>query len=138
MMSEMNFSMSFISQSVKGEVKPEDELPAWLYYVVCFTYLVVVALSAIFIDDLTLIFGIIAGLAECTTVFILPSILYLVACRQEDRRIAEAKAKQPAKLHHHRTPKAGSTFVRVCVCVYMALGLSYFCISNYFLLKKIF
>lgn len=77
----MNFSMSFISQSVKGEVKPEDELPSWLYLLVCFVYLVIVALSAIFIDDLTLIFGIIAGLAECTTVFILPSVLYLVACR---------------------------------------------------------
>lgn len=78
--SEMNFSMSFMSQSVKGEVKPEDELPTWLYLLVCFTYLVIVALSAIFIDDLTLIFSIIAGLAECTTVFILPSVLYLVAC----------------------------------------------------------
>ena len=78
--SEMNFSMSFMSQSVKGDVKPEDELPGWLYYLICFTYLVIVSLSAIFIDDLTLIFGIIAGLAECTTVFILPSVLYLVAC----------------------------------------------------------
>ena len=65
---------------MKGDVKPEDELPGWLYYLVCFTYLVIVSLSAIFINDLTLIFGIIAGLAEFATVFILPSVLYLVAC----------------------------------------------------------
>ena len=126
----MNFSMSFMCQSVKGEVKPEDELPAWLYYLVCFTYLVIMALSAIFIDDLTLIFGIIAGLAECTTVFILPSILYLVACVQEDRKHLLMKRQRPKK--------GGNMFIRVCVCIYMALGLIYFSISNYYLMLKIF
>lgn len=77
------FSASFISTSIKGEVKPEDELSRFVYLAICFGYLLLVALAAIFIDDLTLIFGIIAGLAECTTVFILPSIFYLVARRQE-------------------------------------------------------
>ena len=93
----------------------------------------IVSLSAIFIDDLTLIFGIIAGLAECTTVFILPSILYLVACHQEDKRHAVG-----SKALHHRKKKGGSILIRVFVCAYMALGLTYFGISNYFLLGKIF
>ena len=100
-------------------------------------------LSAIFIDDLTLIFGIIAGLAECTTVFILPSVLYLVACRQEDKK-HEAydllKATQSAPSLHKRpsSKKGGGTFVRACVCAYMSVGLMYFCVSNYFLGLKIF
>ena len=79
--SEMGFSTSFVSMSVKGEVKPEDSLPNWVYLLLCFCYLAVEALAAIFIDDLTLIFGIIAGLTECTIVFILPSLIYLIACR---------------------------------------------------------
>ena len=74
------FSTSFVSQSVKGEIKPEDSLPNWVYLLIVFSYLTLVVMAAILIDDLTLIFGIIAGLAECTTVFILPSIFYIVAC----------------------------------------------------------
>jgi amino acid permease len=74
------FSTSFVSQSVRGEIKPEDMLPNWAYLSIVFVYLALVCGAAIFIDDLTLIFGIIAGLAECSTVFILPSIFYLVAC----------------------------------------------------------
>ena len=87
-----SFGVSFVSQSIQGEVKPEDELPNAVYLLVCFVYLISVALAAIFIDDLTLIFGIIAGLAECTTVFILPSVFYLVACHLEERKI-ELRAK---------------------------------------------
>lgn len=50
---------------------------------ICFTYLSGVCVAAIFIDDLTLVFGIIAGIAECTTVFILPAVFYLRACSLE-------------------------------------------------------
>jgi len=71
---------------------PEDELPYMVYLSTCFAYLLIVALAAIFIDDLTLIFGIIAGLAECTTVFILPSIFYLVACHKEEGQWTEYNA----------------------------------------------
>ena len=77
---------SFVSDQSKKQVedrKPEDVLPTWVYLLTCFTYLLLVALAAIFIDDLTLIFGIIAGLAECTTVFIFPSIFYLIACQRQ-------------------------------------------------------
>ena len=88
------FSQSFISESVKEQDKPEEILPNWLYVFVCFTYLILVSMAAIFIDDLTLIFGIIAGLAECSTVFILPSIFYLVACNMEDREHEAFQRKQ--------------------------------------------
>ena len=42
-----------------------------------------VCTAAIFIEDLTLVFGVIAGIAECTTVFILPAVFYLQACSME-------------------------------------------------------
>ena len=75
-----------------GKSPPEDELPYLVYLVTCLSYLLVVALAAIFIDDLTLIFGIIAGLAECSTVFILPSIFYLIACNRVDKQWIEFEA----------------------------------------------
>lgn len=66
------------SQSVSmGPKANEQELPDWLYYTICFAFLGFVCFSAIVIEDLTLVFGIIAGVAECTTVFIMPSICYL-------------------------------------------------------------
>ena len=61
----------------------EAELPEWLYYTVCFAFLAGVCAAAIVIEDLTLVFGIIAGIAECTTVFILPALFYLQACKLE-------------------------------------------------------
>ena len=36
-----------------GKSPPEDELPYLVYLVTCLSYLLVVALAAIFIDDLT-------------------------------------------------------------------------------------
>lgn len=77
----MATSTSYASQSNRqAPLAKEDEMPYAVYLISVFTYLILVACAAIFIDDLTLIFGIIAGVAECTTVFILPSIFYLVAC----------------------------------------------------------
>jgi len=46
---------------------------------VTYGFLGLIAFLAIVIDDLTLVFGIIAGLAESTSVFILPALLYLRA-----------------------------------------------------------
>jgi len=69
-----------------GPKVQEAELPEWLYYLVCFSYLISVAIAAIKVEDLTLVFGIISGVAECTTVFLLPSVFYLQACKMEDAR----------------------------------------------------
>jgi len=69
-----------------GPKAKEAELPEPLYYMVCIAYLLGVCLASIVVEDLTLVFGIIAGIAECTTVFILPSLFYLQACKMESRR----------------------------------------------------
>ena len=139
--SEAGFSTSFVSQSVRGEIKPEEELPNWVYLLVCFAYLTVVACSAIFIDDLTLIFGIIAGLAECTTVFILPSIFYLVACRQEatlHEAYQTALSTGSPLPKRPRSKKGGSRVAIFFVYLYLICGCVYFSFSNYFNFAKIF
>ena len=66
-----------------GPRQVESELPESLYYLICLLYLTGVCAAAILIEDLTLVFGIIAGIAECTTVFILPAVFYLKACSME-------------------------------------------------------
>ena len=122
-------------------MKPEDELPNWVYLLICFSYLIVVAMAAIFIDDLTLIFGIIAGLAECATVFILPSIFYLIACNQENKKHEEYRKMQAAGKITTKRPnskKGGGLIMRLGVYGYLAMGMGYFSVSNYFLLRKIF
>lgn len=108
-----------------GGVKHNEELPNWIYLLTCFLYLAACATAAILIEDLTLIFGIIAGIAECTTVFILPAIFYLKACRMEDQAVTP-----PVKRY------AGGLFTRTCVVAYLILGVMYFVISNYFNITK--
>ena len=98
-------------------------------------------MAAIFIDDLTLIFGIIAGLAECSTVFILPSIFYLVACSKEDREHEAFSRRQRISNTRHarrmRQKKGGGFFIRMGVYAYLCMGIAYFGISNYFNVAKI-
>ena len=92
--------MGFVSarsmfSDVSAPIRAEDQvvLPFWVQATVTYSYLGLIVFLAIMIDDLTLVFGIIAGLAESTSVFILPSILYLSASRIEAKRI-EDETKQ--------------------------------------------
>ena len=119
----------------------EDEMPYAVYLLSIFIYLILVALAAIFIDDLTLIFGIIAGVAECSTVFILPSIFYLVACNKEDKKheVYEklVQAGEATLKDRPHSKKGGKTIARLCVYLYLVMGVAYFVISNYFNFAKI-
>ena len=130
---------SLVSHRNTTDVQPEDSMPYSVYLVCIFVYLILVACAAILIDDLTLIFGIIAGVAECTTVFILPSIFYLVACRQEDKKHEEYErlvslGQLPNKDRLRK--KGGKTATRLLVYVYLIFGIVYFIISNYFNFAK--
>ena len=87
--------------------------------------------GAIVIHDLTLIFGIIAGLAECSTVFVLPSIFYLKACHMEHKAHEQAATPQAS-----RRRLGGGVLMRAGVYIYLLLGLIYFCVSNYFNFAK--
>ena len=125
-----------------GPKAQENELPEWLYYTVCLTYLAGVCLAAIVIEDLTLVFGIIAGVAECTTVFILPSVFYLQACKMEaarqlphqDPAMEPLLAKKGKRANKRR---GGSLLAKVGVTFFMLAGITYFCLSNYFFVVKV-
>ena len=77
-----------------------------------------ITVAAILIDDLTLVFGLIAGVSECLIVFILPSIFFLVAYR--------------------RTKHPGVSFAWVISAVLFGLlGVVFFILTNYLNVKKL-
>lgn len=144
-------SVTMMSQSWAGDADEDQEnqldsdqdLPEWIYYLSCFGYLALIGVAAILIEDLTLIFGIIAGLAECCTVFLLPSIFYLKACSLEEKKFANVADSEREPLlskggEQRKKRLGGGLFTKMFVVVFMAIGLCYFCTSNYFLMKKIF
>ena len=125
-----------------GPKAHEAELPDCLYYTICFTYLTGVCVAAILIEDLTLVFGIIAGVAECTTVFILPALFYLQACKMEaagklphqDPLMQGLLEKKKTKVNKKR---GGSLAAKIGVVIFMLSGITYFCLSNYFFVMKV-
>jgi len=48
------------------------------YYIVCGGYITLIVISAIFITDLTLIFGLIGAFSETLLNFIFPSLFFLI------------------------------------------------------------
>lgn len=117
-------------------------MPKWAYLVTIFAYLAFVMAASILIDDLTLIFGIIAGLAECSTVFILPSVFYLIACntelKQEQAYLQAVKDGKCLPREDSIKRKGGGPLTIIGVYVYLILGIVYFGLSNYFNFAKIF
>ena len=89
----------------------EDTDPA-TYYSVCCGYLLAIVATALAIDDLTFIFGIVAAISESMLNFILPSLLVMFG------------------------PKLPLSN-KMIVCLFGMTGLSYFVLSNYFNVLKI-
>ena len=88
----------------------------------CTFFLLGTAVSAVIIDDLTLVFGVISGVSECLIIFILPAIFYLKA-----DKISSLKSK-----------KEGASFMtKLGVWAFGLIGVTYFCLSNYYNFKKI-
>ena len=103
----------------------QDKLPYCVYLLAVLSYLILCTMGAILINDLTLIFGIIAGLAECSTVFILPSIFYLKACKMVSGKGEQGQAGA-----------VGGWLTIIGAYVYLLFGIFYFCVSNYFNFSK--
>ena len=103
----------------------QDKLPYCVYLLAVLSYLILCTMGAILINDLTLIFGIIAGLAECSTVFILPSIFYLKACKMVSGKGEQGQAGA-----------GGGWLTIIGAYVYLLFGIFYFCVSNYFNFSK--
>jgi hypothetical protein len=80
------------------------------YYSVCFTFLLAIIISAILIDDLTVIFGMIAACSESLLNFVFPGLFFIIG------------AKNP----------------KPTVIGFVGLGLIYFMVSNYYNLIKVY
>ena len=78
------------------------------YYTVCLIYLAAVVFSAICIDDLSFIFGVIAAFSESTLNFILPALLMLV------------------------TGRKNAPLFNTLTALFAVTGMWYFSVSNYF------
>ena len=124
--------------------KNQVVLPFWVQATITYTFLGLTAFLAIIIDDLTLVFGIIAGLAESTSVFILPAILYLRASQIEAERLSETSSSSQAPLltsdekgQTQSKQKSGGPMTKFAVWLFMIVGIIYFALSNYFNVLKI-
>ena len=82
---------------------------SFTFYTVSIFYLIMVVTCALAIDDLTLVFGMIAAICESTLNYIFPGIIFLATRKQ----------------------------CRVLVTIFVILGLVYFTVSNYFNLIKL-
>jgi len=81
------------------------------YYGVCFGFLSCIVISAIMLDDLSFIFGMIAAFSESMLNFVLPGLFFLTA------------------LSYVQVESKGLKFVAF---LFTLLGLTYFATSNYF------
>ena len=74
------------------------------YYGVCFTFLTAIIISAILIDDLTFVFGMIAACSESLLNFVFPGLFFII----------------------------GSKNPKPTVVAFVGLGMAYFTVSNYY------
>lgn len=107
--SELNFSAI---EDNEAEIDVMNDCDSKTYYGVTFTFLTCIVLAALSLDDLSLIFGMIAAFSESMLNFVLPGLFFLtgLAYVGEDHR----------------------TGLKLCASLFTFLGLAYFSISNYF------
>jgi len=91
------------------------------YYAVCFTFILALLVGSINIDDLTLIFGMIAAFSESTLNFIFPGMFFIIGT---------------VFYRHTGQTRKRITMMQVIrlipVIMFVAIGVAYFCVSNYF------
>ena len=78
--------------------------PDRTYYSVCLGFLTAIIISSILIDDLTIVFGMIAACSESLLNFVFPGMFFIIG----------AKSAKPS------------------VMAFVGLGLLYFLVSNYY------
>jgi len=85
------------------------------YYGVCFGFLGCVIAAALCLDDLSLIFGMIAAFSESMLNFVLPGLFFLTGMRYvNDKNIC----------------------LKFIAIIFTCIGLVYFTVSNYFNVVK--
>lgn len=79
------------------------------YYFVSFTFLLAIITSAIVIDDLTIVFGMIAAFSESMLNFVFPGLFFIIGAKSRKKSVIG----------------------------FIGIGLIYFTVSNYYNLKKV-
>jgi hypothetical protein len=109
--SELNFS-EINDDNGDDEIDVMNECDDKTYYIVTFAFLFAICAAALSLDDLSLIFGMIAAFSESMLNFVLPGLFYMTGLAfigDNDRPIAKLAAS-----------------------LFTFIGLAYFVISNYF------
>ena len=109
--SELNFS-GIDDNSEDGEIDVMNECDDKTYYLVTFLFLFSICVAALALDDLSLIFGMIAAFSESMLNFVLPGLFFMTGL---------------AFIGDTERPGA-----KLAASLFTFLGLAYFVISNYF------
>lgn len=81
------------------------------YYGVCFTFLGATVGAALILEDLSLVFGMIAAFSESMLNFVLPGLFFLSALNSVG---------------------ANKVCLKLAATLFTCIGLAYFVVSNYF------
>lgn len=84
--------------------------------------MLLLGLAALFLDDITVVFGIIGAFSESITNFILPGVFLLVTSYQLSKRHASIR----------------SLWYIILGFIVMIFGITYFFTSNYYTIIKLF
>lgn len=93
-----------------------EQVSASTYFSCLFSYLAVIAIMAISIDDLTFIFGFIAGVSETFLNFIFPACFAYLAAIKTGHKL--------------------SLFNKVTIFMFGGIGVAFFFVANYFNVLK--
>lgn len=109
--SELEFSGIEADDNDDNEIDVINDCDSKTYYGVTFTFLFCIVSAALALDDLSLIFGMIAAFSESMLNFVLPGLFFLTG-------LAYVGIE--------------SIFLRIIASMFTFLGLTYFVTSNYF------
>jgi hypothetical protein len=103
------------------------------YYAVVFGFILLIVSMAIVIDDLTVIFGMIAAFSESMLNFVFPGSFFLIGSHLAYKFQQDSDDFKRMK----GVPEKASFWKRLVVRGFILLGLCYFSISNYFNWRKL-
>lgn len=111
----------------EDDLKPVDVVELCddkVYYTISISYAAAIVLGALYIDDLTFIFGMIAAFSESMLNFVFPALIVLVG------------AKHLIDAGERKNEGRCKSLERWATIIFMSLGITYFFVSNYFNLMK--
>lgn len=114
-------------QCQPSEFDVMSECDSCTYYTVCFIYLAVIVFCAMIITDIRIVFGMIAGISECSFDCIFPASIALIG--------ATTALKKGTHLNSSVTIESSSG--RALTACFVVIGVSFSMSSNYMNLHKL-